>query len=449
MGPGRKRKLLVAMTVVMAVVVASVVLLHSHGPRRIEDVPLARQLLNAPMPEGEELMTAAKKFYALGFSAEGDRLLNYPEAMTLRPLLGNGDSPKAATVRDALAMPETSDQGLQQLRDRLLDHGVSASIAVITGQELPDLTLAIQSYGKNPTPPEHVQGALWRTEVTDSANSHVVRALWLITLSVTQHLSRPVQLRLGLRGRNASFVSCRTSVIAPDQTAMVICAGPSGTLPNGRPAGGAIPALASAGGALSLESIDVADARGYGLAWVTRGRDEFKRQARKTVENTSGGQVAYISCSQRADCLQTFTAVAISPGSIGFLLVAAGMIWTVRWRWRSQYEEGRGNPLKPVLFIYLAFVLLAIPIDLLDSGTAQGGGPLFTGLLSTAYNMMLAMPWMAFRMQQISHISGAALVGGPEVDMVLSWIFMLANLAWLWCMAYPPQFPRRGARLSR
>jgi hypothetical protein len=56
----------------LAVVVASVMLLHSRGPCHIEDVPLARQLLDAPMPEGEQLKTVAKKFYALGFSTEGD-----------------------------------------------------------------------------------------------------------------------------------------------------------------------------------------------------------------------------------------------------------------------------------------------------------------------------------------------------------------------------------------
>jgi hypothetical protein len=428
----------------LAVVVASVMLLHSRGPRHIEDVPLARQLLDAPMPEGEQLKTVAKKFYALGFSTEGDRVLNYPEAIALQPLLGKGAS-SATTVRDALTMPETSDQGLQQLRDSLLDHGISASVVDATGQELPDLKLAIESYslGTHPTTPEQVQGALWRTEVTGNANSHAVRALWLVTLSVTQHMGRPVQLWLGLRGVGASFLSCRTSVLAPDQATLVVCADYAGTLPNGRSAGQEIRALATAGGALNVQSVVVADARGYNLVTVMRGTDESRRQARKVVASAAGAQLAYVSCRQRADCPRTFAAIAINPGSIGFLLVAAGMIWAVRWRWRSQHEEDRSNPFKPVFFVYLALVLLAIPIDLLDSRVMQGGEQLFTGLFSTAYNMLLAMPWMGFRMQQISHASGAALIGGPEVDLVLSWIFMLANLVWLWCMANPPQVSLR------
>jgi hypothetical protein len=445
MKSGWTLRLLAILAVGMVVIAVCIVLLRPQGSRQIADVPLAQQLLDSPTPEGGELRAVAEKFYALGFAEEGDRLLNYPRVRALLPLLGKG-TPAAATVRDVLAMPETSDQGLQQLRDSLLDQTVSAKVTDTVEQELPDLKLAIEPYGTDPTPPEHVQGALWRTQVSDRVDGLAARPLWLVTLAVTQHLGRPVSLRLALRGGPSSFLFCRTGVLAPAQLTTVVCAAPAGILPNGQPADPELPKLVASGSVFRPQSIEVVDTQGFTLADVTRGADA-ERQARTIIANSSGAAVAYVSCRQRGDCARTFVAAVFNPGSIGFLLVAAGMIWSVRWRWRGQYAEDRGNPFKPVFAIYLILVLLAIPIDLLDSRAAQGGAPLFTGLLSTAYNMILAMPWMAFRMQQISHVSGAALVGGPEADIVLSWIFMLANLAWLWCMAYPPAPARRGARM--
>jgi hypothetical protein len=439
-------RLLAILAVAMAVIAVCVVLLRPQGSRQIADVPLARQLLDAPTPEGGELRAAAEKFYALGFADEGDRLLNYPRVRALLPLLGKG-TPAAATVRDVLAMPETSDQGLQQLRDSLLDQAVLAKITDTVEQELPDLKLAIEPYGADPTPPEHVQGALWRTQVSDRVDNHAARPLWLVTLSVTQHLVRPVSLRLALRVGASSFLFCRTGMLVPAQVTTVVCAAPAGILPNGHSADPELPKLVASGSVFKLQSIEVVDTQGFTLADVTRGADVAERQARAIIANSSGAAVAYVSCGQRGDCARTFVAAVFNLGSLGFLLVAAGMVWSVRWRWRGQYDEGRGNPFKPAFAIYLVLILLAIPIDLLDSRAVQGGAPLFTGLLSTAYNMILAMPWMAFRMQQVSHGSGAALIGSPKVDILLSWIFMLANLAWLWCMAYPPAPARRGARM--
>jgi len=418
-----------------------------RGPRRIADVPMANDVLGGTVPEDEKMLGAAGKLYALGFPEEANRLLNYPDSARLLSLLASG-TPTPATVRDAIAMPETSEEGIRQLRDKLLAQ-LTVRIQDTTGQELPDLKPAIDIYGSAPTPPEHVQGALWRTTVATNGNKDVTQPLWLLSLSVTQHLNRPVRLVFRLSWPGADYLQCATDVLVPSEATTVVCASLAGRLPNGQLAGNGVPALARESGALRISWVSVTAPNRVVIATVSSGSEDAMRQAREQMARASAMDVAYASCQQRADCLQTYVAVFTSRGSVGLLAIAVAMIWSARRRWRIVLDEQRSNPFKRIFAVYLILVLIALPIDLLDSRAAMGGAPLFTGLISTAYNMMLAMPWMIFRMSQISTASGAALVGGPKVDMVLSWIFMLANLAWLWCMANPPAPAQRGTKSRR
>jgi len=437
---------LLAAFVVMCVL-GSLASPRHRGPRRIADVPMAKDILRSALPEDQRLQNVAGKLYALGFPDEANRLLNYPEALPLLRLFAPG-TPTPKTVQDAIAMPATSDEGIRQLRDQLLDQ-LSVRIQDTTGQELPDLKPVIESYGSSATPPEHVRGALWRTNVTDFGNKNVSRALWLVSLLVTQHMDRPVRLDFGLSGPRVAYLRCPTGVLAPGEATTVVCVLSAGPSPNGQLAGDGVPELAAADGALKVISVQMTDPNHHVLAGANRNSGEEMRRAREQVARASAMDVAYASCQQRADCLQTYLAVFTSRGSAGLLAIAVAMIWSARRRWRIELDERRSNPFKRIFAVYLVLVLIAIPIDVLDSRAVMGGAPLFTGLISTAYNMMLAMPWTMFRMSQISTTTGAALVGGAKVDMVLSWIFMLANLAWLWCMANPPAPALRGTKSQR
>lgn len=436
----RPTKLFLGALLVWACVYASFA--FSSAPPTGESVPLARDLLDGPVPNDRySLEITAAEMFQLGLVKEAGLLESYGVRTTYLHLLNRPYTP-AASVREAVQREAGAQIPLDQLSADFMREGYTIQVDTMLDRDGPDRNMIAGGYPTAVAKLMPLQPGLWA--LFDLPKTHTAgltmgdAATLFIRMQIRNQTVESEAFRLQLPIGGMGPMACDFNYVAPGATARTYCEVVMlGYTPevkerivknilamlDGRP-------LAPMG-TYSVGSESYPNGvSSWTPPWKFSPEERFGGDAWFAAQHN----IANAGCQKLGTCRHVYTGYIANGGVLSMVITAAFMILTLYLRWRGELGEGR---VFSVLFvIYFCFVLLAGFLFYIDPPPSGAPSRYYEGLFSTLAAGALSLPWSYFMSVMKEAVPYRAIRDLGQRDFALQWVFIIVNLTYLGFMGY-------------